>query len=170
MTKFALLALCSVLSLAACAPRQAVQLGPDGQPLPVAYKITPAEEAAIGPRAQAQIATLRSGSGLGPLMLNPQLMSAAGTHARDMSAQNRAWHFGSDGSSPIERVRRAGYPGQLIGENISETYENDTTVLNAWMQERDTRDVIMDPAARDMGMAWFQEASGKIWWVLVTGG
>ena len=117
MTKFALLALCSALALSACAPRQpAVQLGPDGRPLPVAYTITPAEEAAIGPRVQAQIATLRAGSGLGPLVLNPQLNAAAAAHARDMAAQNRAWHFGSDGSSPLDRVQRAGYFGRLIGE------------------------------------------------------
>jgi len=170
MTKFALLALCSALALTACAPRQPVQLGPDGKPIPVAYKITPAEEAAIGPRTQANIASLRAGSGLGPLMLSPQLAASAASHARDMAAQNRAWHFGSDGSSPITRAQRAGYPSRLIGENISETYENDTVVLNAWMQQRDTRDVIMDPAARDFGMAWYQEPSNKIWWVLVTGG
>ena len=30
--------------------------------------------------------------------------------------------------------------------------------------------VILDPAARDVGFAWFQEPGGKIWWTLVTGG
>ena len=37
-----------------------------------------------------------------------------------MSAQNRPWHFGSDGSSPLVRVQRAGYRGKLLGELISE--------------------------------------------------
>lgn len=169
MMKLPILALCSALALTACATQQ-VPLGPDGKPLPVAYKITPAEEAAIGPRVMATVNSLRSGSGAGPVTLNPQLTIAATAHARDMAAQNRAWHFGSDGSSPIDRVRRQGYAATLIGENISETYENDTATLNAWMQTRDTRDVIMDPSARDLGMGWFQEPSGKIWWVLVTGG
>lgn len=169
MTKLPLLALCSALALAACAPRPAVQLGPDGQPLPVAYKITPAEEAQIGPRVQANIATLRSGSGLSPLAQNPQLSAAAAVHSRDMAAQNRAWHFGSDGSSPIDRARTQGYYGHLLGENISETYENDTVTLNAWMQQRDTRDVIMDPAGTQFGMGWYQEPSGKIWWTLLAG-
>ena len=169
MTKLPLLALCSALALAACAPRPAVQLGPDGQPLPVAYKITPSEQAQIAPRVQANIATLRAGSGLAPLAVNPQLSAAAAIHSRDMAAQNRAWHFGSDGSSPIDRVRAQGYFGHLLGENISETYENDTVTLNAWMQQRDTRDVIMDPAATQVGMGWFQEPSGKIWWTLLSG-
>lgn len=171
MTKFPLLALCAALALSACAVRpQPEQLGPDGKPLPVAYKITPAEEAAIGPRVLAEVNNLRAASGAPAVILHPQLNAAAGAHARDMAAQNRAWHFGSDGSSPIDRVKRQGYMGQLIGENISETYENDTDTLNAWMQTRDTRDVIMDPNARNLGMSWFQEPSGKIWWVLVMGG
>lgn len=169
MNKLPLLALCSALALAACAPRPAVELGPDGQPLPVAYTITPAEEAQIGARLQANIATLRAGSGLAPLALNPQLSAAAAAHARDMSAQNRAWHFGSDGSSPLDRAKRAGYFGAQVFENISESYENDTATLNAWMQQRDTRDVIMDPAATQFGIGWFQEPSRKIWWVLVVG-
>ena len=86
-----------------------------------------------------------------------------------MAAQNRAWHFGSDGSSPLDRARRAGYSGHLVGENISESYENDIATLQAWMQERDTRDVIMDPSATTLGVAWYQEPSRKIWWTLVTG-
>ena len=87
-----------------------------------------------------------------------------------MAAQNRAWHFGSDGSSPLDRAKRQGYFGALIGENISETYENEISTLSAWMQARDTRDVIMDPRATDFGIGWYQEPSGKIWWVLLTGG
>lgn len=169
MKHMRILAVFATLALAACQPAQP-QLGPDGKPLPVAYKITPAEEAAIPERVLQQINTLRANVAQGPLMINPQLTAAAMAHSRDMAAQNRAWHFGSDASSPLDRVRRNGYMGRLIGENISETYENDTTTLNAWMQVRDTRDVIMDPAARDLGVAWYQEPSGKIWWTLVTGG
>ena len=171
MTKLPLLALLSALALTACAPRPApVPLGPDGKPLPVAYTITPKEAAAIAPRVLAQVNSLRAGSGAAPVQLNPQLTAAAEAHSRDMSAQNRAWHFGSDGSSPLDRVRRQGYSGHLVGENISETYENELTTLNAWMQNRDTRDIMMDPRATELGIGWYQESSGKVWWVLITGG
>ena len=44
MLKFSTLALVSVLALTAC-QKPGPQLGPDGQPLPVAYKITSREEA-----------------------------------------------------------------------------------------------------------------------------
>jgi len=83
--------------------------------------------------------------------------------------QNRPWHFGSDGSSPLERVQRVGYTGRFLGEVISESNDSEIETLRAWMDQPDTRVVIMDPAASDMGLAWFQEPSGKIWWTLVTG-
>ena len=86
-----------------------------------------------------------------------------------MSLQNRPWHFGSDGSSPIDRVRRVGYTGRMRGENISETYQTEIETLSDWMGEADTRSVIMDPATTEMGFSWYQEPNGKIWWTMVTG-
>ena len=156
------------LALAACAP-EPPKLGPDGKPLPQVYQITPSEEGKIAYRVLDSVNVLRQAAGAAPLALNPQLNAAAATHSRDMSVQNRPWHFGSDGSSPIDRVRRAGYAGQLLGENISETYETDLQTLSSWMGLPDTRQVIMNPAARNLGFAWFQEPNGKIWWTLLTG-
>ena len=86
-----------------------------------------------------------------------------------MAVQNRPWHFGSDGSSPIDRVRRVGYFGTLLGENISETYETELQTLAAWMELQGTRNVILDPSARNVGLGWFQEEAGKIWWTLTVG-
>lgn len=169
MTNFKLLAVLSLMALAACQPRSVPQLGPDGQPLPVAYQIDEREAAEIPARVLQQLNMLRANAALTPMALNPQLSAASLAHARDMAAQNRAWHWGSDGSSPLDRARRQGYYGTLIGENISETYENDIQTLNAWMGARDTRDVIMDPAATNMGFAWYQEPSGKVWWTMLTG-
>lgn len=169
MLNFKVIATLSLLGLAACAPRTAPQLGPEGLPLPVAYTIDAREAEVIPTRMLQQINTLRANIGAQPLMLNPQLNAAALAQSRDMSAQNRAWHWGSDGTSPLDRARRQGYFGNIIGENISETYENDIQTLNAWMAVRDTRDVIMDPAATSLGVAWYQEPSGKVWWTLLTG-
>lgn len=114
--------------------------------------------------------TLRQAAGVGPVTLNSQLNAAAATHSRDMSVQNRPWHFGSDGSSPIDRAQRVGYIGQTRGENISETYETEIETLSAWMGQDDTRRVILDAVAVDMGFSWYQEENGKIWWTLVMGG
>lgn len=169
MLKLTTLAVLSVVALAACQPVAQPQIGPDGQAVPVAYSINSREAAQIPGRVLGQINQLRANIGQVPLTQSPQLDAASVAHARDMSAQNRAWHFGSDGSSPLDRIRRAGFYGTLIGENISETYENDISTLSAWMQQRETRDIIMDPGATQLGIGWYQEPSGKIWWVLITG-
>ena len=158
----------AALALAACAA-PAPTVGTDGRPLPKVYTIRPADERVIAFRLLDSVNTLRGAKSLQPLSFDASLNAAAATHARDMSVQNRPWHFGSDGSSPLVRVQRAGFTGRLVGELISETYETELETLSAWMAQADTRDVIMDPSARSIGFAWFQEAGGKIWWTLVTG-
>lgn len=120
-------------------------------------------------RALDSVNTLRGARGLQPLELNAQLNAAAATHARDMAVQNRPWHFGSDGSSPVDRVRRVGYSGKMRGELISETYQSELETLSDWMENPETRRVIMDPQATEMGFSFFQEPNGKIWWTMVTG-
>jgi len=146
-----------------------VQLGPDGKPVPQIYRIDAATSGNIPFRFLDSINTLRAAKGLSALTYSSQLNAAAETHSRDMSLQNRPWHFGSDGSSPLVRVQRVNYPGRLVGENISETYQTELETLSAWMQQPDTRAVIMEPAARELGFSWFQEDNGKIWWTMVTG-
>ena len=146
-----------------------VQLGPDGKPLPQVYRITPADTGRIQFSFLDGMNSLRKVAAQNPVQLNPLLNAAAATHSRDMSVQNRPWHFGSDGSSPIDRAVRVGYAGKLLGENISETFESELETLGAWMQNADTRNVIMNPNATDIGIGWFQEENGKIWWTLVSG-
>jgi len=156
-----------VLALAACvAPPPPSSAG--GGDIRV-YRMTAADRREIPFRVLDSVNSLRAVAGRQPLRLDPRLTAAAATHSQDMALQNRPWHFGSDGSSPIDRVRRAGYNGRLIGENISETFETELQTLSAWMEEPATRTVILDPAARDLGFAWFQEENGKLWWTLVTG-
>jgi len=164
------LSMSSALALAACIEQPQLHLGTDGKPVPKLYRIAEGDTATIQYRMLDSVNKLRSVAAIAPLSLNPLLNAAAATHARDMAAQNRPWHFGSDGSSPLDRVRRVGYAGQMKGENISETFENEVETLSAWMAQTDTRAVIMDPEARDLGFAWYQEPSGKIWWTLLTGG
>src|SRR6056297_3446864 len=170
MTRIFGLLLSALMVLSACAttPPEPT-IGPDGKPLPKVYRIRAGETATIQYRMLDSVNALREAAGVPAVQLNSQLTAAAATHSRDMSIQNRPWHFGSDGSSPIDRVRRVGYNGGLVGENISETYETELETLAAWMQQPTTRDVILSPDARNMGFSWLQEDNGKIWWTLVMG-
>ena len=164
-------ALIALVILAACGgDTTEVRLAADGKPLPKFYNLATQDEATIEYRMLDAVNALRASAGSGPLVLNAELTAAAATHSRDMSVQNRPWHFGSDGSSPLDRARRVGYQNVFLGEAISETYENEMATLSAWMENPDTRWVILDGNANEMGFHWFQEPNGKIWWTLVTGG
>lgn len=140
-----------------------------GNALPQLYRITPAVAEQIPFRLLDSVNTLRSAKGAMPLAYDAALNAASLTHSRDMAVQNRPWHFGSDGSSPLLRVQRVGYTGTFLGEVISETYQTELETLSAWMAQADTRDIILDARARSLGFAWFQEESGKIWWTMLLG-
>ena len=113
--------------------------------------------------------TLRSQSQLNGLTYSPSLNAAAFTHSGDMSLQNRPWHFGSDRSSPYFRIKRAGYQGTLIGENISESFETPINVIKSWIEDEETSKNILDPNADQMGIGWKQDSDGRIWWVMLIG-
>ncbi len=168
MKRLVLILCASVLALAGC-ETDVQQIGADGKPLPRPYRIAAGSKSTIQFRMLDSVNELRAAAGAAPVQLDSKLNAAAATHARDMSVQNRPWHFGSDGSSPLDRVARVGYPGIMLGENISETYETELQTLSAWMEQPDTRNVILDPRAVKMGFAWHQESNGKIWWTLLMG-
>lgn len=169
MLRLSVILMVSLVGLIACTPTNNARVGPDGLPLPQIYRISASDSDAIQFRMLDSINSLRQAAGAPPVVLDAQLNAAAATHSRDMSVQNRPWHFGSDGSSPLDRVRRVGYTGQMLGENISESYETEIETLGAWMEQPDTRAVILDSRAAKIGFAWFQEPAGKIWWTLIIG-
>lgn len=155
-----------MVTLAACAPPPRT-LGPDGKPLPRVYVIR--DEAKVTFGMLDSVNALRQAAGAPAVALNAELTAAAATHTQDMARQNRPWHFGSDGSSPLQRVSRTGYAGLFKGELLSETFETELETLAAWMEDPNSRAILLDPSTTDMGFAWFQEQNGRLWWVLNTG-
>ena len=167
MIKTLLVCIMTVFVIASCtAP---IEPPADGTYRPKVFRIPKGATNKIQFRHLDTVNAIRTARGLAPLELSAQLNAAAKTHSIDMASQQRPWHFGSDGSSPLDRFARTGYPGIMLGENISETYENDTETLQVWMNDTDARSSILDPNARNIGFAWHQERNGKIWWTQLTG-
>ncbi len=54
-----------------------------------------------------------------PLKWSDQLAQAAKVQSEDMLANNFFDHYGSDGSSPIDRMKNNGFIGTYYGENIA---------------------------------------------------
>ncbi len=53
-----------------------------------------------------------------PLALNSTLSAVSREHSRDMDQYQQLSHYGSDGSSPFDRMRAASVPFATAGENI----------------------------------------------------
>lgn len=151
-----------LLAAAACAPAQRQATG--GVP-----RLSAADAGTIRLRHLDAVNAARAQAGLAPLQLSAELNAASDTHARDMSVQKRAWHFGSDLTSWRERAFRAGYRGEVLGENIFEGADDDLKVLRYWLEVPDTRRVVMNPEGRGLGLGWHQDPGGKLWWVQVVG-
>lgn len=112
---------------------------------------------------------IRQERGLTNLQISNSLNSSAATHARDIFKQQRAWNFGSDGSSPQKRAEISGFKGVVTGENVSETYEGEFQVLQVWVKNSFSRSVLLNKEATHLGLGWYQQDNGKIWWVQVLG-
>lgn len=143
---------------------------PTGQSLPSgAYQIRPGDVPEIQYRMLDSVNALRARAGVAPVMLDARLTAAAQAHAADMSRQRRAWPFGSDGSSPYDRVARAGFGGALVAELYAQTFETELDTLAAWVDNGAWGAEILAPDATDMGFAWQQDPTGLLWWVIVMG-
>ena len=112
---------------------------------------------------------IRQERGLTNLQISNSLNSSAATHARDIFKQQRAWNFGSDGSSPQKRAEISGFKGVVTGENVSETYEGEFLVLQVWVKNSFSRSILLNKEATHLGLGWYQQDNGKIWWVQVLG-
>ena len=174
-----------LLLAASCAPEQEPARSPDPDEersasaagtedgeyrlVPKIHRISADAARRIPHRVLDAVNAIRIEKNLPAVSLSRGLTAAAKTHARDMSVQNRPWHFGSDGSSPISRAAKAGYKGRVLGENISESFESDLDTLAAWMRNPQARKLILKADAARIGIGWHQEREGKIWWTLLVG-
>ena len=120
-----------------------------------------------GGTQQAQVVVLvnrqRAAGGCGPLSVNARLTVAAQLHSADQAAHNTMSHTGSDGSSPWDRTRRAGYPN-AIAENVAAGYRDAEAVMQGWMNSPGHRANIMNCAARAIGVGYAKAANGTPYW------
>lgn len=164
-----MLGLAALLALSACAqlnPSAPPRLDETGASVKGVYIVTEKNIDRVRARALETVNTNRAAAGLAPVVLDTALVAAADSHSQSMAQQGRAWHFGADGSSPMDRARRAGFSGNVLGELVSETYESEVQTIAAWMDTPAQRAVLLDPGARRMGIGVLQEQDYKLWWTV----
>jgi len=96
----------------------------------------------------------RAKVGCASLAMNTALNNAALAHSQDMALHDFFSHTGSDGSSPWERMTRAGYQFSGAGENIAAGYTSPEDVMDGWMNSQGHRANILNCAFRDIGVGY----------------
>lgn len=169
--RLTLASLTALVLLSGCARfdgSAAPPLAQNGAAAEAGYSVTPGNIASVRERALETLNNSRASAGVPPVILDAGLSSAADRHSSDMSRQRRAWLFGSNGSSPVQRAERAGFPGEVIGEVISETYETEVQTIATWMGQSAQRAILLDPSATRIGLGAYQDPSMKFWWTLTV--
>lgn len=119
---------------------------------------------------QARAAPRRCGGRLfqpaPPLRASPQLREAALAHSRDMAAHSYLEHVGRDGSTPGERVARAGYRWRSVGENIAAGPTSAREAADGWLASPEHCANIMDPDFIDTAVAYVVDSRSRkgVYW------
>ena len=96
---------------------------------------------------------LRIQNGLQPVSLNSALTAAAQRHSQDMAKTGNISHTGSDGTTPEQRMRAAGYAG---GTGEEALYGGRATVDDAWYfwtNDRAHANTLLKPEYTVVGIA-----------------
>jgi uncharacterized protein YkwD len=109
-------------------------------------------------RAQPRKCGATSFAAAGPLTLSPLLAQVALSYARDMAAHDYMDHTGRDGSSPAERITRAGYRWSEIGENLARGLTTPEQLVAGWLGSPEHCANLMAPAYEEAGVAFADNA------------
>jgi uncharacterized protein YkwD len=120
-------------------------------------------------RARDLVNAYRKEKGLKALKLQPALTEAARAHSRDLAKWDRISHFGSDGSNPWDRVKRAGYNARLAAENVGTGQITIDEVIKGWQGSPGHNKNLLLGEAEHMGIALVQDSKTefKTFWTLV---
>lgn len=88
----------------------------------------------------------------GPLEMQPALRCSARVHSLDMVERDYFAHDDPDGVSAFVRMRRAGYEGDHMAENIAAGKWNPTATLKQWMDSDAHCSAVMEPNFTHVGI------------------
>ncbi|MEV0490890.1 CAP domain-containing protein [Streptomyces atratus] len=120
---------------------------------------TTAPASADTARVLALVNSERGKVGCSPLAVNAKLTKAAQDHSKDMADHRNMSHTGSDGSSPGDRITRAGYSWSAYGENVAYGYSTPESVMAAWMTSPGHKRNILDCGYKEIGIGLAQPGS-----------
>lgn len=106
--------------------------------------------------------------GLAGLTPHSLLGTLTYNHSVYMQVMGHVTHQDRSGHSPDQRAAKLGYEGQILGEALAETYDTADETITYWLSHAATRAVLMDPQAREIGIAMKRDIDGKMWWTVIV--
>jgi len=110
------------------------------------------------PAVTEAIEFLRTAPQRPALAISAGMNRAAGDHVRDLGPQGKTGHFGVDGNSPSDRLRRHGIWKGSIGENLG--FGDETAagmirmlLIDDGVADRSHRQTMFDPRFKKVGIA-----------------
>jgi uncharacterized protein YkwD len=103
----------------------------------------------------------RAEAGLAPYTRAPELDAAARRQSLDMATTGNFSHTGTDGSSPFDRIRAAGYAWTNAGENIAAGQDTAESVMTTWMNSAGHRANILHADYKEIGISVVFQAGSE---------
>ncbi|MFE6056895.1 CAP domain-containing protein [Kitasatospora sp. NPDC056446] len=94
------------------------------------------------------------------LRLDDRLSAAAQRHANDMASHDLTQHDGTDGSSPWDRIRDAGFTSRASAENVTPG-NSVAEAMQMWMNSPHHRDNILGTAYNCIGIGYTPRQRGN---------
>jgi len=120
--------------------------------------------------AASMISGYRSNNGLGPVVVDPDLMRFAAEQAKAMADRDKMDH---DAARPFaERIRNAGLGSSVAVENISAGYHTLAEAFSGWRDSPPHRANMLNHSATRFGIAavYAPGSKYKVFWALVLAG
>jgi uncharacterized protein YkwD len=121
----------------------------------------------VNASARLRVATnaARQRAGLPPYAAQPILRTTAAAHAQDLGRRGVLSHTGADGSSPWDRLSRAGYAWSAASENVAQGQTSPEQAVADWMGDPPHRANILGPFVHaDGGVG--MDRQGRAYWVM----
>jgi uncharacterized protein YkwD len=112
----------------------------------------------------------RAAHGCGAVEKNGALGRAAQRHTKRMADANTLSHQLAGEAYFATRIRRAGYHGSPVGENIAFGPTTAAGVMRAWMHSAPHRRNILKCAYTHIGVGFARSAAGAAYWTQDFGG
>jgi uncharacterized protein YkwD len=113
-----------------------------------------------------EINQIRKQKGRKQLSVNPALTAAAQKHADELAQRGygtkmkSGGHFGKNGSTHLERLKREGYKACLAVENVGWGQKDASAVVSEWMSSSGHKKNLTHTKIREIGIGF---AAPKTW-------